>query len=364
MRKIVILLAIICGLFFKFPVCAEVIEVSRPPEITEITLDLERKVITTTDSWKVSACIINIDPSDINYIRVGWRYNSTNLISIKLYYNPSSCQFEGEYNNIDGLSEGKYSFYYSSVALKNGTYPLITKSFDRNSLTIVVNNNCAKNLHTVYADSYEQIKYSYFDVNCTHKVTKGRKCNICGEITDTKHYEPTFSYWSTNNKGEKGRICSQCQRWVKVPFLKKGTIITWYSNKYRIIVEGEAVELISPIKQEESVIVPINISYDGLTYYVTSIASGAFKNNTKMKKLTIYGYVKNIGKQAFYGCKNLKNITIFTTSLTSKSIGSQAFTKAGSSNYKKLIVSVPKSKKKSYIKLLRKSGLNSKAKIK
>ena len=61
--------------------------------------------------------------------------------------------------------------------------------------------------------------------------------------------------------------------------------------------------------------------------------------------------MKTIGKQAFYGCKNLKSITIKSTNLTAKSVGAKAFTKAGSKNYKKLVVKVPKNKKKVYVKI-------------
>ena len=400
MKRIIIILAIVFGLFFKLPVYADVIEVSRPPEVTDIKLSLERKVISTTDSWKVSVNVININPEDIDCIKIIW----DNDIIVKLYYNSVSNYFEGEFINTNGIKEKTYSYIGVSVLSKKGNYVNCERSFNRNSLKIVVNNNCAKNLHTVYADLWEdykyfsmddncphkftkvrkcnickeitdveyfestisesKIEYSYLDPSCPHKITKVRKCNQCGKVIDTKYFEATFSNWIPNSKNEKGKICKQCNKWVKVPLPKKGTIFTWYNNKYRITTEGETAELISSIKNEESVIVPSSASYGGLSYYITSIAPNAFKNNTKMKNLEINSYVKNIGKQAFYGCKNLKNITIFTTNLTSKSIGSQAFTKAGSSNYKKLVVSVPKNKKASYIKLLRKSGLSSKAKIK
>ena len=44
-------------------------------------------------------------------------------------------------------------------------------------------------------------------------------------------------------------------------------------------------------------------------------------------------------------------------------VGSKAFTKAGSKNYKKLKVKVPKKKLKLYKKILRKKGLSKKAKM-
>lgn len=55
--------------------------------------------------------------------------------------------------------------------------------------------------------------------------------------------------------------------------------------------------------------------------------------------------------------------TIKTTKLTNANVGSNAFKGAGKSNYKKLIVKLPKQKRSTYKKLLRKKGINKKVKI-
>ena len=49
--------------------------------------------------------------------------------------------------------------------------------------------------------------------------------------------------------------------------------------------------------------------------------------------------------------------------LTEKNVGSKAFEKAGSSNYKKVKVTVPAKKYAAYKKLLKKKGISKKAKI-
>ena len=97
---------------------------------------------------------------------------------------------------------------------------------------------------------------------------------------------------------------------------------------------------------------------------VTTIGKNAFYNCTALKKIVLPKTVVKIGSKAFYGCKKLLNITIKTTKLTTKNVGSKAFTKAGSSNYKKMVVKVPKSKLKAYKKMLKKRGVHAKAKIK
>lgn len=93
---------------------------------------------------------------------------------------------------------------------------------------------------------------------------------------------------------------------------------------------------------------------------VTAIGDKAFYKCTALEKITIPSKVKRIGKQAFYGCKKLKTITIKTTKLTSSKVGSKAF----KGIYSKASIKVPKSKLKSYKKILRAKGVSSKAKIK
>lgn len=66
--------------------------------------------------------------------------------------------------------------------------------------------------------------------------------------------------------------------------------------------------------------------------------------------------VTKIGKKAFYGCKSLKNITIRTTKLTQKSVGSKAFAKI----HPRAVVTVPKNKVKAYKEILKKAGLTKK----
>lgn len=92
---------------------------------------------------------------------------------------------------------------------------------------------------------------------------------------------------------------------------------------------------------------------------VTSIKSKAFSRCVSLKQVVIPSKVKNIGSKVFYGCSGLKKLTIKTTKLTGKSIGSKAFSGVS----KKVTVKVPKSKLKSYKKLLKKKGIGKKAKV-
>ncbi|MBQ8199844.1 MAG: leucine-rich repeat protein [Lachnospiraceae bacterium] len=93
---------------------------------------------------------------------------------------------------------------------------------------------------------------------------------------------------------------------------------------------------------------------------VTTIGAKAFYKCTALKKITIPSKVKSIGKQAFYGCSKLKTLIIKTTKLTKKRVGSKAFGKTS----KKIKVTMPKKKFKTYKTMLIKKGVNKKAKFK
>ena len=71
-----------------------------------------------------------------------------------------------------------------------------------------------------------------------------------------------------------------------------------------------------------------------------AVSKDAFKNNIKVTQVTIDKNVNNIGKNAFYGCKNLKKVIIKTTKLTKKTVGKNAF----KGIHKKATIKVPKKK--------------------
>lgn len=106
--------------------------------------------------------------------------------------------------------------------------------------------------------------------------------------------------------------------------------------------------------------IPESVKVDGVTYKVTSIAANAFKNNKKITKVIIGSNVKTIGRDAFYGCKNLKKIVIKTKKLTKGSVGKNAF----KGIYRKVKIQVPGSKLKLYKKVLKARGISKKASIK
>ncbi len=149
----------------------------------------------------------------------------------------------------------------------------------------------------------------------------------------------------------------------------KENVKTINANGVKYVVTNNnknTVEYKQKTKNTANIKVPasIKVKTDGktITYKVTSIADNAFKNNTKLKTVTISKNIVKIGKNAFKGCKNIKTIKIISKKLTSKNIAKKAFNGIG--NKKKVVIKVPKSKYKDYKKLLKNKGLGKKAVIK
>lgn len=133
-------------------------------------------------------------------------------------------------------------------------------------------------------------------------------------------------------------------------------------------------------KNVTRVVIPSTVKISGITYRITSVSAKTFKDNKKIKMVSLGDNVNKIGTQAFCNCKNLKtieigkkvknigskafynscnlkNISIKSKYFTEKSVSAKAFSKIN----KKAIVNVPKSKLSSYKKLLKKKGITGKS---
>ena len=150
----------------------------------------------------------------------------------------------------------------------------------------------------------------------------------------------------------------------KPEYLKKGTKFTGPDkNQYKVTcADGKTftVAFLKPKKGTKGTVkIPGSVTVNQVTYKVTAIAANAFKNQKKIKKVVIPSSVNRIGKKAFYGCKNLKNITIKTIKLTKKKVGSKAF----SGIHAKAVIKVPKKKQSAYKKILKARGVTKKEKV-
>ena len=162
--------------------------------------------------------------------------------------------------------------------------------------------------------------------------------------------------WETNKPEESHKPGNTASK------VKTGDKVVVNNLKYTVtsVTGTRSVKFTGVKKKIKKVIIPASVKISGNKYKVTSIAANAFKNSKKLTKAVIGSNITKIGKNAFYGCKNLKNIVINTTKLKKTSVGAKAFKGTPA----KAVVKVPKGKLKTYKKILQAKGLNKKATVK
>ena len=155
---------------------------------------------------------------------------------------------------------------------------------------------------------------------------------------------------------------------------KKGAVFTIQGVKYKVTAvtkKGGSVAVTGYDKKASKVKLQTGIIINGYSYGVTKIASGAFKNCSKLsgtvsltknvksigdnafsgckniKKVVFGDNVTQIGKSSFYNCKKLASIQFKTGSV--KKIGKKAFKGIA----KKYSLKTPKNLKKTYTKRLK-----------
>ena len=110
---------------------------------------------------------------------------------------------------------------------------------------------------------------------------------------------------------------------------KKGTTLTISSKKLQVKVTSSSKK--NPTvtitkftdKKAKKLTIPATVKVKGVTYKVTAVSDKAFKGSKKLTTVTIGSNVTKIGKEAFFGCKNLKKITVTAGKL--KTISKNAF---------------------------------------
>lgn len=239
------------------------------------------------------------------------------------------------------------------------TYPLIVANPDSYAKTFAdlyhVPFSCIE--HSDVTIYYEEIVPTYDEEGRN----AGYFCSVCGQavsggeiIPKLERTPPELSETTTTVNTVKA--FEKTEQPTTSP--QKGSTITSSGSSYKITGTGtnKTVEYSKSPGSKKSLTIPSTVTVDGKKYKVTSVAKNAFKNNKKLKKVTIGSNVTKIGANAFKGCKNLKTVTIKSKKITS--FGKNAFKGINA----KAKIKVPASKYKKYKKLL--NGNNSKKKEK
>lgn len=144
-----------------------------------------------------------------------------------------------------------------------------------------------------------------------------------------------------------------------------GDVFSSNGLRYRVTDAGQTqgqVQLIGTTGAvRKNLVIPAEIVSlsTGQRFRVTAIGNNAFKNQKKLRKVTIGKNVRVIGKRAFFNCKKLRTITIKSKMLTKKTVGAKAFRGI----YARASVKVPKKKRTLYRKILRAKGAGTQVRI-
>ncbi len=216
-------------------------------------------------------------------------------------------------------------------------------------------NYAAGSTLTISADTILYAKWTYNYVSVTNitgvptKGTVGTTLTLNGTVAPSKAEKKTIT-WSIVSKGNtKAKLSGNKLTFVEAGTVKvratvkdgtaKGTdykkdftITVKYGvakgNTYTVSgltykatlvdnsgkkgVEVSVTGLAKNNKNAKTVTVPKTVKIKGATCKVTSIGDKAFKNNTKLKKITIGDNVKTIGISAFIYCSSLETVSIGT----------------------------------------------------
>ena len=228
--------------------------------------------------------------------------------------------------------------------------------------------SCGEMLHDciIFAKVPHEYKWvTVVEATPTKPGTQNECCIYCGEVRNTRSYtfeekpetsEPTGTPAGTATKAPvtKAPVTKEpaTKAPTKVTLPKKGAKITDKKTKavYKITKSAKkngTVEFVKTTdKKAKKLTIPDTVKLNGVTFKVTSIAAKACRKNTKLTTLVVGKNVTKIGKEAFYGCKNLKSVKIKTTKLTKKMVGKNIF----KGIHKKAKITVPAKKKKAYQK--------------
>lgn len=213
---------------------------------------------------------------------------------------------------------------------------------------ITVTDECIK-VRTVTVDETTDTISPLQDTGAMNIVTAGAKVDF--EVLPKTH---TKSNTESETKPEtEPNKKPTTEKTNNLP--KKGKTYVVGNAKYKVIsvtkTNGVVAYLGSSEKKTTKMIVPDTVKIKSVTCKVEAVSSNAFRNAQKLSSIVIGRNVKTIGTKAFYGCKNLKKITIKSRIL--EKVGSKAFTGTN----KKITINVPNANVPLYKKLLKNKGL-------
>ena len=348
-----------------------------------------------------------------NAKKATWNYISTDTdraSEVRLYKGGDLCQLDGNESITVSANEIDFTSYIEKEGYGDYTFsvtPVLTDA-DESSVGFTTKSSVYtykaaelpkeenKNEENKNGNSTQDTSNNNQNIN-----NNNQNIDNNNQDTNNNNQQTGAEQNSDNNQND--------QQQDTTPAAEKGTKLKDKNAQYVVTKSGDepTVEYKGTTnKKATTVKVPSTVKIDGVTYKVTSVEKNAFKNNKKIKKVTIGSNVKTIeksafsgcknlktvtldsnlteisekafykctslksitipskvskiGSKAFYGCKNLKSITIKTTKLTKKNVGSNAFKGIAD----EATIKVPSKKVNTYKTLLKEKGISKNATVK
>ena len=227
--------------------------------------------------------------------------NCTSLTSITI---PNSVTSIGS-GVFDGCCFTSDNFVNDSNVKIDGYLTIV----DTDDKGFCIKNNVLVKMRPVYAIGEVTIPNSVTSIGSS-------ALSGCSNLKSV-NYNGTKAQWkSISGYGNVSQII-KCTDGI---YANSNTIII-DSVKYRLNDDYTA-EVISYSGTPGNITILESVTYEGLTFKVTSIGSSAFSNCTSLKSATIPDSVASIGDSAFSGCTSLTSVTIPNSV---ESIGDNAF---------------------------------------
>lgn len=157
------------------------------------------------------------------------------------------------------------------------------------------------------------------EVAAIHIADDGKTEKMPGKVVTEgakQYYEFTTTHLSTFALIEEKEDSQPEEETPTVSYPEKGTLLTDSKTQmvYKVTKAGLTGGTVQFVKTKntkaKTITIPATVTFDGITYKVTSIAAGALKNNKVITKVVIGKNVTVIGKGAFSGCTKLKSVAI------------------------------------------------------
>lgn len=271
---------------------------------------------------------------------------------VAYYINESNEAVATFFDGLRHFSTNTSDIYYSSFEHSNSQFIPESVSFEGNNYSVTAIDNFAfssSNISSILiSDSIKKIGDMAFRDTPLSKITIGKSVSVIGDgafadctsldsIICLADIPPHISFYDDYKKmpyqkyedyyyavesfssyDENGNNLLYDHATVYVP----GPSVDLYKNapgwslfrnilseydfeidniRYRI--NGEGVTIVKNNYSDDVIIIPSSVSYNGISYFVTSINSDAFKNCSNLNRLIIPITLDCIGANAFEGCK-------------------------------------------------------------